>query len=137
MERDSQIDRQAQSLHLFNPRNDAARGHRHIAVADIANIRLMQKLQGPEDRIKVQHGFAAAHDHNAADPFILQTQLRLEHVHLCQNFRNRQVPHSAMQSAGAKSAVHIAAGLAGNTDAVSVIMMHQDGFDGIPVRQLQ
>ena len=50
---------------------------------------------------------------------------------------NRQISHRAMQAAGTKRAVHIAANLTGNADAVSVIMMHQDGFDGIPVRQLQ
>ena len=137
MQRYRQIDGKPQGFHLFDAGQDAAGGNGHIAVTDVGNIRLVQKLQGAEYRIKIQHRLTAAHDHDTADPVILRTQLRLEHIHLCSDFSHRQVPHRPIQSAGTEGTVHIAANLTGDTDAVSVIMMHQHRFYRIPVRQLQ
>ena len=97
----------------------------------------MQKIQRLQNAVKIQHRFTAAHDHHSAHHCSLLTQTLVEQVNLRHDFCRRQVAYSTLQAAGTESAVHIAADLAGNAHAVAVIMVHQNRFYRIAVRQAQ
>lgn len=62
---------------------------------------------------------------------------RIEEIDLGDDFRQRQVADGPVQATGAKGAVHVAAGLTRHTDAVPIIVVHQDRLNRIAVRQAQ
>ena len=97
----------------------------------------MQKIQRLQNAVKVQHRLTAAHHHHSAHHRTPLTQTLVEQVNLRHDFCRRQIAYSALQAAGAEGAVHIAADLAGNAHAVAVIMVHQNSFYRIAVRQAQ
>ena len=137
MQRNCQINRLALLLQTLDARNDAAGGKRHIAVAHVAGVLAVQKIQRLQNAVKVQHRLTAAHNYHSAHHRALLTQALVEQINLSHDFCCRQVAYSALQAAGAEGAVHIAADLAGNAHAVAVIMVHQNSFYRIAIRQAQ
>ena len=136
MERNRQVDRRCQLLHPLNTRNNATGGNSHIPITHIGGFRQVQKLQCAKHIVKIQHGFAAAHNNDTACSLSCSGKPRIKEIDLRQNFSLRQISHRAVEAAGAKRTMHIATHLTGYANAVTIIMVHQHSLYSIAIQQL-
>ncbi len=89
---------------------------------------VIERFQKIHDIIVIVKRLSGPHHNNMGQPLAGLVELAL-HVHeLGHHFAAGQVPFFLGQTAGAEGASHIASDLTGNTDAFSVVEMHEDAF---------
>ena len=121
---------------LIHLRHNAAGGQAHVPQADLHALRLPQKPQEFHHVVVIVEGLAAAHQHNVVHPPPLP-QEAVGTQHLPQHFARGQVPHAALERAGAEGAAHPAPHLGGDAQGVSVVVVHQHALHTVAVLQAE
>ena len=110
-----------------------------MAVAD-ANAALgIDQAQKLDHVVKVVKRLTDAHHDNAADACIgvMRCQILLRCNDLTDQLTGCQIAHTPANGGGAEAATHAAAHLRGNADGGAVLVVHDNGFHAVAVRELK
>ncbi|MNC36932.1 hypothetical protein D3C75_854770 [compost metagenome] len=137
MNGDSQVNLGIFFGEFVDGRNDAAGGYRDMALADVQPLLMGHEPEELHGGLIILEGLPDAHYHNTGDTLLRSVQQLLGFDDLGHNLSGTQIPLQAAQSGGAEGAADPAANLGGDTHAVAVVMLHNNGFYGILVLQLK
>jgi len=113
--------------------DEAARGQRNVAHADVFPVRVVDQRKKAHDIVKVIERLADAHEDDVGD---LAAGLPLGIEHLVEHFRRLKIADQAADRRRAERAPLPAADLRGDADRIAVLVVHDDGLDGIAVAEL-
>ena len=112
----------------------AARGDRNVASADVEQVRVVHDAHGLERGVVVQERLALTHEDDARDAL---AEVLGNDVDLINDLAAAEAARVAVATGGAERAAHGAAGLGGHADRKAVVTRHADGLDGAAVSQAQ
>ena len=104
-----------------------------MAHTDVFPVRVVDQFEKAHDIVKIIERLADAHEDDVRD---LAAGLPLGIEHLVEHFRRLEVADQTADRGRAERAPLPAADLRGDADRVAVLIVHDDGLDGVAVAEL-
>ena len=117
---------------LVDLRHDAAGGHRDVPGTDVGAVFPGDDVEEAEHVVIVQKGLSHAHEDDVGDP---DAQFALGGIDLRQHLGGPEAPGTAVDGGRTEGTPHVTADLRRDADGVTVLVLHQDRFHGVPVVQ--
>ena len=133
MQGDRQRQLQVERRQIVKALDEAARGQRNVAHADVFPVRVVDQRKKAHNIVKVIERLADAHEDDVGD---LAAGLPLGIEHLVEHFRRLKIADQAADRRRAERAPLPAADLRGDADRIAVLVVHDDGLDGVTVAEL-
>lgn len=130
MQGDRQRQLQVARRQIVKALDEAARGQRNVPHADVLPVRVVDQLEKAHDIVKVIERLADAHEDDIGN-FAAGLPLGIEH--LVEHFRRLKIADQTADRGRAERAPLPAADLRGDADRVAVLIVHDDGLDGVAV----
>lgn len=109
-----------------------------VGMADAKAAGIGQDIESIDDGLEVMEGLAHAHHDEIPDRgFIPRAELLIDKVNLGDDLASGEMTAKTHLTGGTKNAAHGAADLAAETGGVAAGESHEDGFDILPIRELE